>query len=66
MIAAQLSDNAWEDAWLPFLILVGIIIWAGCTIRGALRSVAQAIDDHARELRRANELRKEPIERRQP
>jgi hypothetical protein len=58
-------------SWLPFLILVGIMIWAGRTIRGALRtedgrSVAQAIDDHARELRRANELLKEAIERRQP
>lgn len=58
-------------SWLPFLILVGIMIWAGRSIRGALRtkdgrSVAQAIVDHARELRRANELLKEAIERREP
>jgi hypothetical protein len=58
-------------SWLPFLILVGIMIWAGRTVRGALRtkdgrSVAQAIDDHAGELRRANELLKDTIERRQP
>jgi hypothetical protein len=57
-------------SWLPYLTLVGLMIWAGRAIRGALRtkdgrSVAQAIDDHARELRRANELLKEAIERRQ-
>lgn len=69
------SDVPWYVSlilsWLPFLILVGIMTWAGRAIRGALRtkdgrSVAQAIDDHARELRRANELLKEAIERREP
>jgi hypothetical protein len=58
-------------SWLPFLTLVGITIWVGRTIRGALRtqdgrSVAQAIDDHARELRRVNGLLKEAIEQREP
>jgi hypothetical protein len=69
------SDVPWYVslimAWLPFLILVGIMIWAGRTIRGALRtqdgrSVAQVIDDHARELRRANELLQAAVERRGP
>jgi hypothetical protein len=48
-------------SWLPFLVL----IWAAFSISRAVRvvgrtqdgrSLAQVIDDHAREMRRANDL----------
>jgi len=48
-------------AWLPFLVLVGTALWMIATLRKVLRtpdgrSLAQAVDEHARELRRANDL----------
>jgi hypothetical protein len=47
--------------WLPFLFLIGLAIWITRTIRATLRttdgrSLAQAFDDHAREMRRSNDL----------
>jgi hypothetical protein len=47
------------------------MIWTVCTFRAGLRtkdgrSLAQAMDDHARELRRANELLVESIKRQGP
>ena len=51
-------------AWAPFLVL----IWAALSVARAIRvvartqdgrSLAQAMDDHARELRRANDLLQE-------
>jgi len=56
-------------SWLPFLFLLGLAIWITRSIRATLRtadgrSLAQAVDDHARELRRANELFEEAIKRR--
>jgi hypothetical protein len=53
-------------SWLPFLIL----IWAAVSITRALRAtlrtkdgrpLAQIIDDHARALRRSNDLFEEAI-----
>ena len=48
-------------AWLPFLVLIGTGIWVGRAVRAGLRtkdrrSLAQVLDDHARELRRSNDL----------
>jgi hypothetical protein len=53
-------------AWLPFLFLIGLAIWITLIIRATLRtkdgrSLAQAVDDHARELRRSNDLFEEAI-----
>jgi hypothetical protein len=51
-------------SWLPFLVL----IWAALSVSRAIRkvgrtqdgrSLAQVMDDHARELRRANDLLQE-------
>jgi hypothetical protein len=56
-------------AWLPFLFLIALGVWITRTIRATLRtndgrSLAQALDDHGREMRRANELFEETIKRR--
>ena len=53
-------------AWLPFVFLIGLAIWITATIRGTLRtqdgrSLAQAIDDHTREMRRSNDLLQQAI-----
>jgi Flp pilus assembly protein TadB len=47
-------------AWLPFLILIGLVVWMTLTLRTALRtkdrrSLAEAVDGYARELRRSND-----------
>lgn len=52
--------------WLPLLVLMGAGLWAALILRSAFlttdgRSLAQAFDDHARELRRANDLFQEAI-----
>ena len=54
-------------AWLPFLVLIGTALWMGATLRATLRtrdgrSLAQVVDDHARELQRANDQLKEIVE----
>lgn len=48
-------------SWLPFLFLIGLAIWVTRSIRATLRtkdgrSLAQVVDDHAREMRRSNDL----------
>jgi hypothetical protein len=48
-------------SWLPFLVLVGMAVWMTLTIRAALRTkdrrtLADAVDGYARELRRSNDL----------
>jgi hypothetical protein len=48
-------------SWLPFLVLIGTAVWVTLTLRGALRTkdrrtLAEAVDGYARELRRSNEL----------
>ncbi len=59
------SDVPWYVSlilsWLPFLILIGSVVWATLTVRAALRTkdrrtLAEAVDGYARELRRANDL----------
>jgi hypothetical protein len=57
-------------AWLPFLVLIGSAVWMALTLRAGLRtndgrSLAQAVDDHARELRRSNDLFEETIKSQQ-
>ena len=54
-------------SWLPFLVVVGIALWMIATLRATLRtrdgrSLAQAVDDHAREMQRANDQLQELIE----
>ena len=58
-------------SWLPFLVL----IWAALSVARAIRrvartpdgrSLAQVMDDHAREMRRANDLLQEAIAARRP
>ena len=53
-------------SWLPFLVLIGTAVWMTLTLRAALRtkegrSLAEAVDGYARELRRSNELFEEAI-----
>ena len=53
-------------SWLPFLILIGTAVWMILALRGALRtkdrrSLAEAIDGYARELRRSNDLFEQAI-----
>jgi hypothetical protein len=48
-------------SWLPFLVLIGTAIWVARAIRAGShtedgRSLAEVLDDHARELRRSNDL----------
>jgi Flp pilus assembly protein TadB len=48
-------------AWAPFLFLIALVIWMTLTMRNALRtkdrrSLAEAVDGYARELRRSNDL----------
>ena len=48
-------------AWLPFLMLIGTGMWMTLTIRAALRtwngrSIAEAFEDLALELRRSNDM----------
>ena len=48
-------------SWLAFLVLIGTGIWVAREIRAGShtkdgRSLAQVLDDHARELRRSNDL----------
>jgi hypothetical protein len=57
-------------AWLPFLVLIGAASWMARTLRAGLRtkdgrSLAQVVDDHARELRRSNDLFEEAIKTQQ-
>jgi hypothetical protein len=58
-------------SWLPFLMLLGTAVWMTLTLRTALRtkdrrSIADAIDGYARELRRSNELLEQAIKRPPP
>lgn len=53
-------------SWLPFLVLFGTAVWMTLTLRAGLRtkdrrSLAEAVDGYARELRRSNELFEEAI-----
>jgi len=53
-------------SWLPFLVLIGTGIWIARTVGAGLhtkdgRSVAQVVDEHARELRRSNALLAEAL-----
>ena len=53
-------------SWLPFLFLIGLVIWITRTIRATLRTtdgrpLAQDVDDHAREMRRLNELLEQAV-----
>ena len=48
-------------AWLPFIIWIATTIWIGRRVGKSLRandgrSVGQVIDDHAREMRRTNDM----------
>jgi hypothetical protein len=57
-------------SWLPFLVLIGTGIWVAREIRAGShtkdgRSLAQVLDDHARELRRSNDLFEEAIKSQQ-
>ena len=65
------NDVPWWVAlivsWAPFLVLIGTALWMGATLRATLRtrdgrSLAQVVDDHAREMQRANDQLKEIIE----
>ena len=65
------NDVPWWVAlivsWAPFLALIGTALWMGATLRTTLRtrdgrSLAQVVDDHAREMQRANDQLKEIIE----
>lgn len=54
-------------AWLPFLVLIGAVVWLTITLRWGLhtrdgRSLAQVADKHAREIERANILLQDAIE----
>jgi hypothetical protein len=54
------------SSWLPFLFLIGLMIWITRTIRATLRTtdgrpLAQVVDDHAREMRRLNELLEQAV-----
>jgi hypothetical protein len=69
------NDIPWQVSlimsWLPFLVLVGMVVWMTLTIRAALRtkdrrSLAEAVDGYARELRRANDLFEQALERLPP
>lgn len=58
-------------SWLPFLVLIGTAVWVTLTIRGALRTkdrrtLAEAVDSYARELRRSNDLFEQAIKRPPP
>ncbi len=66
----DVNDMPWyvslAMSWLPFLFLVGLTVWMTLTIRGVLRtkdrrSLAEAVDGYARELRRSNDLFEEAI-----
>jgi hypothetical protein len=57
-------------SWLPFLVMIGSGIWIGRTVSAGLqttdgRSVAQVVDDYARELRRSSDLLAEMLKRHQ-
>ena len=54
-------------AWLPFLVLIGAVVWMTVTLRRGLRtrdgrSLAQVADEHARDMERAIVLLKDGIE----
>jgi hypothetical protein len=60
----------WIVSWLPFLVLIGTAIWITRTIRAGShtkdgRSLAEVLDDHARELRRSNDLFEDAIKSQQ-
>lgn len=49
-------------SWLPFIIFVAAILWSSRQLRKSLtasdgRSLAQVVDDLAREMKRANDIR---------
>jgi hypothetical protein len=49
-------------AWLPFIILIWAIAWHARQVRKSLttsdgRSLAQVVDDLAREMKRTNDIR---------
>ena len=53
-------------SWLPFLVLIGTAVWVTLTLRAALRTkdrrtLAEAVDGYARELRRSNDLFEQAI-----
>lgn len=48
-------------SWLPFLTWIALTIWIGRRVGKSLRAddgrpVGQVIDDHAREMRRTNDM----------
>jgi hypothetical protein len=48
-------------SWLPFLIWMACMVWIGRRVGKSLRAadgrpVGQVIDDHAREMRRTNDM----------
>jgi hypothetical protein len=54
-------------SWLPFLVVVGMARWMIATLRATLRtrdgrSLAEVVDEHAREMQRTNDQLKELIE----
>jgi hypothetical protein len=58
-------------SWLPFLVLIGTCVWMIAALRAAFRtrdgrSLAQVIDDHTREVRRANDLMRDAIAAQRP
>ena len=65
-----MSEVSWHVnlimSWLPFVLLVGTGIWVGRAVRAGTRTkdgrlLAQLVDDHARELRRSNDLLAEAL-----
>jgi hypothetical protein len=57
-------------AWAPFLFLIGLVVWMTLTMRNVLRthdrrSLADAVDAYARELRRSNDLFAEALKNQQ-
>ncbi len=70
-MGAVMNDVPWWASlivsWLPFLILIGTAIWMTVTLHRALctrdgRSLAQVVDEHAREMPRRTDQLKEAIE----
>jgi hypothetical protein len=61
-----MDDTHWAVslviAWLPMLLFAGCVVWHARQVRRCMttqdgRSLAQALEDFAREAKRANDLR---------
>jgi hypothetical protein len=53
-------------SWLPFIVWYVMTVWITRVLRGALRtkdgrSLAQTVDDYAREVKRSNDLFEEAL-----